>query len=125
MLICSGVRFFKYYLDISKAEQKRRLQERAEDPLKQWKMGTIDGQAIKYWKSYSLARDEMLARSHGAMTPWTLVHADDKRRARINIIRDILDRVDYPGKSKSLAGPDRKILFPYDAESPQAAHLAR
>jgi polyphosphate kinase 2 len=125
MLIRSGVKFFKYYLDISKAEQKQRLKDRAEDPLKQWKMGTIDSQAIKYWSSYSAARDEMLARSHSAMAPWTLVHADDKRRARIHIISDILDRVDYARKSKSLTGPDRKIVFPYNAESPQAAHLAR
>jgi polyphosphate kinase 2 len=125
MLIRSGVKFFKYYLDISKAEQKQRLKDRADDPLKQWKMGTIDSQAIKYWNAYSAARDEMLARTHGAMTPWTLVHADDKRQARINIIRDILARMDYARKSKTLTGPDRKIVFPYNAESPQAAHLAR
>ncbi|MEY4967202.1 MAG: hypothetical protein RL274_2785 [Pseudomonadota bacterium] len=125
MLVRSGIKIFKYYLDISKVEQKQRLKDRAEDPLSQWKIGTIDSQAIKYWSAYSAARDEMLARSHSAMAPWTLVHADDKRRARINIIRDILDRVDYAGKSKTLTGPDQNIVFPYNVESPQAGHLAR
>ena len=64
MLVGSGVKLLKYYLDISKAEQKRRLLDRKTDPLKQWKVSSIDDQALKNWKPYSLARNEMLARTH-------------------------------------------------------------
>ena len=63
MLVRSGVKLLKYYLDISKAEQKRRLKDRKTDPLKQWKVSPIDDQALKHWKQYSLARNEMLART--------------------------------------------------------------
>ena len=63
MLVRSGVKLFKYYLDISKDEQKRRLEDRETDPLKRWKTSPIDDQAIKYWKAYSIARNEMLART--------------------------------------------------------------
>ena len=124
MLIRSGVKLFKYYLDISRAEQKRRLEDRKADPLTQWKSSPIDGQALKYWKSYSAARDEMLARTHSPTSPWTLVHADDKRQARLNIIKDILDRLDYAHKDKRLTRPDRKIVFPCDASDLKAARLA-
>ena len=124
MLIRSGVKLFKYYLDISRAEQKRRLEDRKADPLTQWKSSPIDGQALKYWKSYSAARDAMLARTHSPTSPWTLVHADDKRLARLNIIKDILDRLDYAHKDKRLTRPDRKIVFPCDASNLKAARLA-
>ena len=100
MLIRSGIKFFKYYLDITKAEQKQRLKNRKEDPLKQWKVSPIDDQAIKHWKKYSLARNEMLARTHNSITLWTLVRANDKRLARLNIIKDILSRLHYAGKNK-------------------------
>lgn len=117
MLVRSGVKLLKYYLDISKAEQKRRLQDRKTDPLKQWKVSPIDDQAIKYWKQYSAARNEMLARTHNPMAPWTLVRANDKRRARLNVIKDVLSRLHYADKDKRLIRPDRKIVFPYDASN--------
>ena len=69
MLVRSGVKLLKYYLDISKAEQKRRLRDRKTDPLKQWKVSPIDDQTLERWKAYSLARNEMLARSAGFTTP--------------------------------------------------------
>ena len=124
MLIGSGVQILKYYLDISKAEQKRRLDERKASPLTQWKSSPIDGQALKYWKAYGAARDEMLARTHSPMSPWTLVHADDKRQARLNIIKDMLDRLHYAHKDKRLTRPDRKIVFSHDPSNPKAARLA-
>jgi Polyphosphate kinase 2 (PPK2) len=66
----------------------------------------IDYEAIKHWKGYSMAHNEMLARSHNPMAPWTLVRADDKRLARLNIIKDLLGRLHYPDKDERLIGPD-------------------
>jgi polyphosphate kinase len=125
MLVGSGVKLFKYYLDISKAEQKRRLTDRKTDPLKQWKVSPIDFQAMDHWKGYSRARNEMLARSHNPMAPWTLVRADDKRRARLNIIRDLLARLDYAGKDKRLIRPDPQIVFAYDVSNLENGQLAK
>jgi polyphosphate kinase 2 len=123
MLARSGIKLLKYYLDISRGEQRRRLAERRRDPLTQWKSSPIDARALKYWKAYSLARDEMLERTHTARAPWTIVHADDKRLARINVIRDLLARLDYAGKRERLLDADPRIVFPYDDSS--AARLER
>ncbi len=114
MLIRSGVKLFKYYLDIDKPEQKRRLWIRRSDPLKQWKTSPIDLQAVKRWKEYSAARNDMLVRTHHPQTPWTMVCTNDKRSARINIMKDLLGRLDYTGKDKRLVRPDRKIVFDFD-----------
>jgi polyphosphate kinase 2 len=125
MLVRSGIKFFKYYLDISKVEQTKRLQARKNDPLKQWKVSPIDEQAVKHWKAYSLARNEMLARSHNSMVPWTLVRANDKHQARLNIIKDILCKLDYAGKNESLVQPDPQIVFPYDLANFENAQLEK
>ena len=125
MLVRSGVKLFKYYLDISKAEQKRRLRNRTTDPLKQWKISPIDDQAIKYWKAYSLARNEMLARTHNPMAPWTLVRANDKRLARLNIIKDLLGRLHYADKDKRLIRSDPQVVFPYDTSNLENGQLAK
>ena len=114
MLVRSGVKLFKYYLDISKDEQKRRLEDRKTDPLKRWKTSPIDDQAIKYWKAYSIARNEMLARTHNQMAPWTLVLANNKRLARLNIIKDLFGRLHYTDKDERLTHPDPQIVFAYD-----------
>jgi polyphosphate kinase 2 len=124
MLVRSGVTLLKYYLDISKSEQKKRLEDRRSDPLKQWKVSPIDDQAIKHWKAYSRARNEMLARTHTPTTPWTLVRADDKHLARLNIIKDLLDRVHYTGKDKRLIEPDPEIVFAFDASNLKDGQLA-
>jgi polyphosphate kinase len=116
MLARSGIKLFKYYLDISKEEQKRRLKDREIDPLKQWKVSPIDKAAQKHWNEYSVARNIMLARTHRINIPWTIVRADDKKSARINIIKDILFRLDYAGKDESLMVADNNIIFSY-AES--------
>jgi len=126
MLVGSGIKLFKYYLDITKAEQKQRLDDRKSDPLKQWKISPIDDQAVKHWKAYSAARNEMLARTHNRVAPWTLVRADNKRLARLNVIKDILGRLHYAGKDDELVVPDREIVFPYDVPSSVEKHrLAR
>jgi polyphosphate kinase len=114
MLVRAGIHLFKYYLDIDKKEQKRRLRDRAVDPLAQWKLSPIDEKAQKYWRDYSKARNTMLAKTHSAHAPWTVVDANDKHAARLNIIRDLLSRADYRGAERKLLKPDTAIVHPYD-----------
>ncbi len=114
LLVHDGIGFVKYYLDISKEEQKKRLQERKNDPLKQWKISPIDQKAQKLWREYSLARDEMFARTHFAYAPWFVVRADDKRSARINTIKHFLSRQSYPEKNEELLLFDPKAVFEFD-----------
>ncbi len=115
LLAHCGVTLVKYYLDISKGEQKKRLASRREDPLKQWKISPIDDQALKHWKAYSRARDEMLARTHSVAAPWTIVRADDKRHARLSLIRDLLTRLGEDGDDGYGYGlPDPNAAFLYD-----------
>jgi polyphosphate kinase 2 len=114
MLVRSGIKLLKYYIDINKHEQKKRLNARREDPLKQWKISSIDDQALKYWKQYSTSRNEMLSRSHSLMAPWKIVRGNDKHLARINIIRDILTQLPYKNKNEQVILPDSKVIFPFD-----------
>jgi len=124
MLINSGIQILKYYLDISKREQKRRLRDRRRDPLKQWKTSPIDKVAVKYWDAYTEARDQMLARTSSPLSPWIVVRADDKHLAHLNVIRDLLSRLACPKTDKHLAVPDLDVVFPYDETHTKAGLLA-
>lgn len=125
MLVNSGIKLLKYYLDVSKTEQVRRLEERKRDPLKQWKTSPIDAVAVKHWKAYSEARDAMLLRTHTAVAPWRIVRADNKRLARLNLMRDILSRLHYAGKKNKLVQPDTDIAFEFTPDCIDARRLAR
>ncbi|HWU27332.1 MAG TPA: hypothetical protein VN154_13120 [Rhizomicrobium sp.] len=116
MLIGSGIQIMKYYLDISRREQKKRLKARAADPLRQWKESPIDCVALEHWDDYTKARNKMLERSSNAESPWIVVKADNKHEARLNVIRDLLTRLDCPGGRKHLAHPDRDIVFEYSRD---------
>lgn len=124
MLVRSGVKLLKYYLDIEREEQASRLAARKTDPLKQWKISPIDDQALVFWDQYSQARNQMLARTHSAVSPWTLVHANDKKQARINVISDMLSRLRYEGKDEALVKPDTCVVMAYDGDNPKANGLA-
>ena len=124
MLVRSGLRLFKYYLDIDKAEQKQRLKARLTDPLKQWKMSPIDAAAQKHWKDYSAARDAMFARTHTLAAPWTIVRANDKKRARLNLIMDLLSRLDYRDKNEALLCPDPDGVFSYTQDAVMQGRIA-
>ena len=117
VLVRSGLRLFKYYLDISKGEQAERLQDRAKDPLTQWKISPIDQQAQKKWSAYSEARDEMLRRTHHPDAPWTVVRTDNKKHARLNLIRDLLGRLHYPDKNEAALTVDAAIVLHWPALS--------
>lgn len=125
MLVSSGIKLLKYYLDISRDEQVKRLEDRRRDPLKQWKSSPIDAVAVKHWKAYSAARDSMLMRTHTATAPWRIVHADNKRLARLNLMRDILSRLHYAGKKDKLVRPDPEIAFEFSPDCIKAGRLAR
>lgn len=124
MLIGAGIQIMKYYLDISKKEQKKRLRDRRDNPLTQWKRSPIDDLALKYWERYTEARDRMLAQTSSALSPWIIVRADDKRDARLNVIRDLIARLACPETDKHLAVPDLKTVFPYDEVQAKAKVLA-
>ncbi|WP_341895784.1 polyphosphate kinase 2 [Ferrovibrio terrae] len=125
LLVRSGIQLFKYYLDIDRDEQKARLQARRNDPLKQWKISPIDQAALKHWKDYSHARDLMLARTSVTYAPWTIVRANDKPMARLNLMRDLLSRLEYSGKAKPRQiAPDRAIVFPFDRDALRDGRLS-
>ena len=115
----------KYYLDISKGKQKARLADRKRDPLRQWASSPIDDVAIKHWDDYTHARDEMLLATHAANAPWPIVRIDHKQQARLNLMRDILSRLPYAGRSKKITPPDRKIVFQFTPECLGDHRLAR
>ena len=111
LLINDGVHLRKYYLDISKHEQKKRLEARRDDPLKQWKISPVDEAAQDKWHAYSKARDEMFKRTSHKPAPWRVVAADEKKVARLELLRDLLESFSYKGKDKKLTRPDRKVVF--------------
>ena len=124
LLVHCGITLVKYYLDISKGEQKKRLKQRRDDPLSQWKTSPIDAQAVKRWKEYSDARNEMLMRTHTMVAPWTIVRADDKPSARMGLIRDLLTRLDFKGKKRLADLPNPDIVFRFHEETMNNKMLA-
>lgn len=110
MLTDSGVVLIKLWLDISKGEQAKRLAERMEDPLKKFKVSSLDAEAQGRWDAYSAARDRMLDETDSGPAPWTVVATDDKKSARLNIIRHILNTLNRPGHAADK--PDKDVLFP-------------
>ncbi len=117
MLIRDGIAIRKYYLDISKKEQKKRLAARHDDPLTQWKISPIDEAAQKHWDDYSKARDAMFRRTSHTAAPWRIVKADVKKIARLEMIRDLLGSFSYKGQKKKLVQPDREIVFPWSDDA--------
>ncbi|MEQ1755058.1 MAG: polyphosphate kinase 2 [Micropepsaceae bacterium] len=117
MLVRSGIKLVKYYLDISKDEQKSRLEDRREDPLKQWKISPIDAIAVKKWKEYSEARNAMLMHTSHDAAPWYIVKADRKKLARLNVIRHLLSGLDYKGKDAKLLKPDTDVVFRFSEKT--------
>ncbi|MDY7537851.1 polyphosphate kinase 2 [Undibacterium sp. 5I1] len=125
MLVNSGIKLLKYYLDIGKDEQIKRLADRETNPLKQWKTSPVDAVAVKHWNAYSEMRDAMLLRTHTILAPWHIVRANDKQSARLNLIRDILSRLQYTGKNKKLLQPNVEMTFEFTPECINSYRLAR
>ncbi len=125
MLQESDVRLVKFWLDISKDEQAKRLQSRRDDPLKQLKISDLDKAAQRKWKAYSAARDEMLSLTHSAIAPWTCVRADHKKVARLNVIRHLLQALACDEIRVEVALPDPEVLFSFDESALTDGRLAR
>lgn len=99
-----GISLTKIWLNVGRAEQLRRFLDREQDPLKQWKLSWIDVEGLKRWDAYSDAIQDTLTRSHSEAAPWTVIRADDKRRARLAVIRTILSRHAYDGRDDKVVG---------------------
>lgn len=110
MMVDDGIRLTKIWLNVGRAEQLRRFLDREGDPLKQWKLSRIDVEGLAKWDAYSDAIAETLALGHTAHAPWTVIRSDDKRRARLAVIRAILADVAYDGRNDDVVGrPDPAI----------------
>ncbi len=112
MLARDGIRLVKFFLTIGKEMQMKRLQKRWRDPLHRWKVSEIDEKAIEKWSDYSAAFNRSLRKTDSEAAPWTVIRANDKRRARLETIRHLLDAIPYKHKDASAVGaPDRKIAI--------------
>ncbi|MCY4654011.1 MAG: polyphosphate kinase 2 [Dehalococcoidia bacterium] len=111
MIADSGINIVKLYFSVSRHEQLRRFQQRANDPLRQWKVSAVDIQSIDKWEEYTEAKEAMFLLTHSDSAPWTIIKSDDKKRARINAMRYVLNTLDYEGKDESVAQvPDPTIV---------------
>ena len=110
MLVDDGIILVKLWLNVGRAEQLRRFLDREKDPLKQWKLSSIDVDGLAKWDDYTAGIRDTLMRSHSGIAPWTVIRSDDKRRARIAAIQTILRAVDFTGRDDAVIGlPDAKI----------------
>ena len=116
MIVDEEIIIFKFYFSVSKDEQARRFKARETDPLKQYKLSPVDKESQKLWDEYSLAKFMMLSATHTETAPWTIVKSDNKKRARINCIKHILNFVEYPNKisNKDIKVDDEIIVYGRD-----------
>jgi polyphosphate kinase 2 len=116
MLVNAGFIVCKYYLDISKKEQQKRLLDRKENPLKQWKISAIDEKAQKHWKDYSEARDKMLLQTNFKHAPWFVINADNKDETHIALISHLLKRLKYQHKDEKILAHNYGLVDPATTE---------
>jgi len=116
MIVEENIQIFKFYFSVSKKEQAKRFKARETDPLKQYKLSPVDKESQRLWDEYSLAKFMMLSATHTDKAPWTIVKSDDKKKARINAIKHILNFVDYPDKidAKEIVVDDEIIIYGRD-----------
>jgi polyphosphate kinase 2 len=112
MLVRSGVTIIKYWFSVSDDEQERRFQGRIDDPTKRWKLSPMDLQSRARWVEYSMAKDKMFAHTDIKQAPWHVVNGDDKKRARLNVIRHFLSLIPYEDLT-----PEPIILPPRQPDS--------
>jgi len=113
-----GITLIKYWLEVGNAEQARRFEARIDDPLRQWKLSPMDLPARERWYEYSRARDQMLEATDTDGSPWHIVRSDDKKRARLNCIADLLERIPYKKISRDKVKlPDRSNKHAYDDQA--------
>jgi polyphosphate kinase 2 len=109
MLIRSGITLIKYWFSVSDEEQERRFQARIDDPTKRWKLSPMDLKSRERWVEYSKAKDAMFKYTDTKQSPWWVVNADNKKRARLNCIHHLLSQIDYEDLTpKKLTLPPRR-----------------
>ncbi len=120
MLYEDGITIVKFWFSISKEEQLRRFKSRRANPLKQWKLSPIDEQAQKLWDTYSHYKKEMFTRTHTSFSPWIIVGANDKKQARLESIRHVLNLLPYKGKESADVNiiPDPDIVYRFHRSAP-------
>lgn len=111
MIIEDGIIFHKFWLNISQPMQLKRFHDRYHSDVKWWKFSPVDIAGMQKWDSYTEHRDAMMKASDTDFAPWTIVRANDKRRARIEVIRHILGSVDYAGKDAAIIGTADKLII--------------
>ena len=110
LMVKSGIILLKYWLEVSEAEQTKRLEDRIDDPRKVWKLSPMDLKSYTRWDDYTRARDAMFAATDTRWAPWYVAHSDDKRRARLNIISHLLSKIRYKSPPREKVKlPKRKL----------------
>ena len=125
MLVEGGMILVKLWLDVSRKEQAKRLEERHVDPLKVLKSSPLDEAAQSRWDDYTKARDEMLKRTHAPRTPWVCVRNDDKAEGRLNVLRHLVNAIAPGDIAKKIKNPDPRIIFPFEIETLSDGRLER
>lgn len=115
MLYEDNIELVKFWFSISKGVQHDRFESRRDDPLKQWKISPVDDKAQDNWDLYTRYKEEMFSKTHTSYSPWILVKANDKKKARLESMRYVLSMLDYPGKDESRTSlmPDPDIVTRY------------
>ena len=115
MLYEDGIHLVKFWFSISQAEQKKRFDSRLDNPLKQWKFSPVDLRGQELWDDYTYYKEQMFSKTHTPFSPWTIVHTDDKRVARLESMRHVLSQFDFPGKNKAQTTllPDPNVVMRY------------
>jgi polyphosphate kinase 2 (PPK2 family) len=111
MLVSEGLHLTKFSFSVSPAEQRTRFAIRLVDPVRQWKFSPINMESIDKWEDYTAAKEDMFRVTDTDIAPWIVVKSNDKKRARINAMRHLLDKFDYDDKDHELVGePDPQIV---------------
>ena len=121
MIIESGITLLKFYFSISKDEQKKRFEEIISSPVKKWKYSAVDSRAIELWDSYTEYKQRMFEKSDTEISPWIIVKANRKAKARIEVINKILKSIPYTPKDRAgieyIIEREKEAILPPNTES--------
>ncbi len=121
LLVRDGIKLFKFYLTIGREMQIERFHDRAQDPLKQWKLSPVDLASLNRYDDYTRAEIEMFRFTHTATSPWIVVRANDQRRARLETVRHVLLAIEYEGRDLDAIGPHDPLII---GSGPEFSHTA-
>lgn len=111
MLAQSGIKIFKFWFSVGEAEQRRRFLERRTDPVKRWKLSPTDLASLDKWDAYTEAKEAMFLATDTEVAPWTVVKSNDKKRARLEAMKWVLNAFDYDGKDTSVIGQNDSLVI--------------